>query len=89
MEPLLNPEKILQDSRQDPMHKIQQELYGLLICSAKDPTELWRRSSEILRDRRESYTIVQDPKSYGVLHNCRQDVIASYLRNIQVPFWAS
>ena len=40
MELLLNPEKILQDSRQDPMHKILQELYGLLICSAKDPTEL-------------------------------------------------
>ena len=40
MEPLLNPEKILQDNRQDPMHKILKEFYGLLICSAKDPTEL-------------------------------------------------
>ena len=42
METLSNLERILQDIRQDPMHsyKIQQEFYGMLISSGKDPTVL-------------------------------------------------
>ena len=39
---LSNLEKILQDNRQDPLQssKILQNIYGILICSGKDPTLL-------------------------------------------------
>ena len=42
MEYLLILEKIVEDNREDPVqsYKILQDFYGLLTCSAKDPTVL-------------------------------------------------